>query len=403
MDEFLRYGLKKSNILLPGPDAAMEKWAVVACDQYTSQPEYWDETARIVGEAPSTLHMIVPECRLGDAEPEPETLWRAMQKALDTVLTRAVEGFVLVERQTDNGCRLGLLAAVDLAAYDYAPGATPLIRATEGTVTSRLPARMKVRRGAPLEIPHVLLLADDPKHTLIEPLYARREALPALYDFELMQGGGHIRGWAVTDDRSFAQMDAALSGLLEVSGGFLFAVGDGNHSLAAARACWVEAGKPDDETRYALVEIENLHDPSLVFEPIHRAVFGADCAKLAYDFVLYCRERGMSVVSCAEDKAQMYLLDAPVRIENARNPLPLAILQPFLDEWIAKNPGARIDYIHGRAALDALNCCRIRLTAMDKSALFPAVRIGGALPRKTFSMGEAHEKRYYLECRKLRG
>lgn len=223
-----------------------------------------------------------------------------------------------------------------------------------------------------------------------------------------MAGGGHIRGWAVTDSQSMAALAQALEALYQCGDGFLFAVGDGNHSLAAARACWLElrqnltpAQREIHPARYAMVEIVNLYDPALVFEPIHRAVFGAESGALTHDFILYCRGQGMSVVPCKPERAQLYLLDEPMRIENALNPLPVAILQPFLDQWLADNPQARLDYIHGLDALNALSALRIRLTPMDKRALFPAVRQSGALPRKTFSMGEAQDKRYYLECRAI--
>lgn len=406
-ERFRQYGLGVPRILLPGPEVDPAKWAVVACDQYTAQPEWWKQAEALVGLSPSTLKLIHPEYRLREGEPDARALHEAMRDALDHALTRAVDGFVLVERETTQGARLGLVANVDLEAYDYAPDATPLIRATEGTVVDRLPPRMAVRRKAPLDLTHVMLLADDPGRTLIEPLYAARATLAPLYDFELMQGGGRLRGWAVGPER-FEQLLAALEALHKAADGFLFAVGDGNHSLAAARGCWLElreglseAERANHPARYALVELVNLYDEALAFEPIHRAVFGVDGARLTHDFILYCRARGMSVVPCESERAQLYMLDEPLAIENASNPLAVAILQPFLDAWLKEHPEARIDYIHGADVLDSLAACRIRLMPMDKRALFPAVRAGGALPRKTFSMGEARDKRYYFECRSL--
>ena len=408
MQNFSKYGLTVPRLLLPGTQIDPVRWAVIACDQHTSEPEYWAQVEREVRERPSTLRLIYPECYLHQGRPDIPAIHQRMAQYQEQFLTRTIEGFVLVERQTTRGVRLGLVAAIDLEMYDYTPGAKPLIRSTEGTVVERLPPRMDIRRGAPLELSHVMLLTDDPERTLIEPIYERRDALEKLYDFDLMAGGGHIRGWAVTDSQSMAALAQALEALYQCGDGFLFAVGDGNHSLAAARACWLElrqnltpAQREIHPARYAMVEIVNLYDPALVFEPIHRAVFGAESGALTHDFILYCRGQGMSVVPCKPERAQLYLLDEPMRIENALNPLPVAILQPFLDQWLADNPLARLDYIHGLDALNALSALRIRLTPMDKRALFPAVRQSGALPRKTFSMGEAQDKRYYLECRAI--
>ncbi|MEG2387634.1 MAG: DUF1015 domain-containing protein [Clostridia bacterium] len=409
MNIFSKYGLKKAHILLPDARVDASKWAVVACDQFTSEPEYWQAAEELVGDAPSTLRLVYPECYLAAGKVDAEVVHAQMREYEKSVLTRSVDGFILVERQTSCGPRLGLMVEIDLEQYDFAPGVKPLIRSTEGTVAERLPPRMALRRGASLELPHVMLLADDAKKTLIEPLYARREALRPVYDVELMLGGGRLRGWAVEDAQSLEGIARALEGLYAGADGFLFAVGDGNHSLAAARGCWLEVKKnlrPEETfnhpARYALVELVNLYDPALVFEPIHRAVFGADGAQLTLDFILYCRAQGMSVTPCqAGAPAQLYLLDKPLRIENAKSPLPVAIVQRFLDDWLPAHPGAKLDYIHGLDALSNLNAVRIQLTAMDKAELFPAVRRAGALPRKTFSMGEARDKRYYFEARRI--
>jgi len=269
---------------------------------------------------------------------------------------------------------------------------------------------MKIRLAAPLETPHVLLLVDDPDMTLLEPLYETRKTLRPLYDFDLMLGGGHIQGWAV-EGAALKPASAALSKLYDKCDGLLYAVGDGNHSLATAKASWEAIkGRLSPEqllthpARYALCEIGNLFDPSLVFRPIHRAVFGASGADLSLDFIMWCRGRGVGVAACDEASAQMYLLDAPVRLVNAPDVPPVAILQPFLDEWLAAHPDASVDYIHGADALEALRsqgAAGVKLTAIDKYTLFPGVRTGGSLPLKSFSMGEARDKRYYLECRSL--
>ncbi len=410
MYDFMKLGVSPAPILLPKPPHALDKWAVVACDQFTSEPDYWQRAAECTNGEPSALEMIYPECFLNEGDARIQGIQDAMKRNLREVLARVCNGFVLIERQTTTGNRLGLLAAVDLEQYDFSPKSKSLIRPTEQTIADRIPPRVKIRKGAPLESPHVMLLVDDPHDTLIRPLYDQRAELPPLYDFDLMLDGGRIRGWAVGGQQK-ASVQAALSSLYDVSGGLLFAVGDGNHSLATARQCWLdmrEALSPEDRidhpARYALAEIVNLHDPALVFEPIHRAIFGADNAMLCHDFVMWCRKRGMSVSAADDEHAHMYLLDSPVAIQNSVNPLPVAVLQPFLDEWLDGHPDVSIDYIHGDESLAALaerGACCIRLKAIDKHGLFESVRQGGPLPRKTFSMGEAKDKRYYLECRQL--
>jgi hypothetical protein len=407
--DFTKYALKPGGILLPsGID--LQKWAVIACDQFTSQPDYWAEAQETVGGAPSTLGMIYPEAWLSQGDARIPRIHQAMRQALKGVLAPATDGFVLVARQVSTGVRLGLIAPVDLEKYDYAPGSKALIRPTERTIPERIPPRMKIRLAAPLETPHVLLLVDDPEMTLLEPMYLTREVLRPLYSFDLMLGGGHVDGWAV-EGAALETVEAALSGLYGKCGGFLYAVGDGNHSLATAKACW-EALRPrlspkqieTHPARYALCEIGNLFDPSLIFQPIHRAVFGTSGADLSLDFIMWCRGRGVGVTACDESSAQMYLLDAPVKLVNAPDIPPVAILQPFLDEWLASHPDASVDYIHGSDALESLRlkgAAGVKLTAIDKYTLFPGVHAGGSLPLKSFSMGEARDKRYYLECRAL--
>ncbi|MDL2206205.1 DUF1015 domain-containing protein [Eubacteriales bacterium OttesenSCG-928-N13] len=410
MYDFIKLGVMPTPILLPKAPNALDKWAVVACDQFTSEPEYWQEVTQQVGDEPSTLNIIYPECYLSEGDQRIDRIREAMQDYRSHVLGRVGTGFVLVERQTSCGNRLGLVMAVDLEKYDFSPDSKSPIRATEQTIVERIPPRVKIRKGAPLESPHIMLLVDDPNRSLIEPIYEAREQLQSLYDFDLMMRGGHIRGWLL-DSHAQGKVQKALSDLYDKSGGLLFAVGDGNHSLATARQCWLdmkneltEQDREEHPARYALCEVVNLHDPSLQFEPIHRAIFGADSAQLSHDMVMWCRKNGMSISACDEDHAEMYLLDAPVCIQNSINPLPVAILQPFLDEWLEAHPSASIDYIHGEQALETLTeqgACCIRLKAIDKGSLFESVRKGGPLPRKTFSMGEAQDKRYYLECRSL--
>ena len=407
-----RCGLKMPEILLPGRQYDLKKWAVVACDQFTSQPEYWRRAQEFTLGAPSTLNLIYPEAWLDQGDGRIGAINRAMREYEKTVLTRRFEGFVLVERGVSAGKRLGLVAAVDLEKYDFSRGSASLIRPTEGTILARIPPRVRIRERATLELSHILLLADDPGRTLIEPLYAGRESLEPLYDFELMAGGGRIRGWRIDDEHA---LDGALAGLLEKSDGLLFAVGDGNHSLATARQCWLNLREnltPEQRqthpARWALAESENLHDPALVFEPIHRVIFGARCEELMRDLAGWLAGRGMALSDCAAGEAMFTFTDGetdrPMRMDGLANPLPLTALQPFLDEWLAARPEASIDYIHGEDALRGLakrGASGILLPAMDKRALFESVRRGGPLPRKTFSMGEANEKRYYLEARKI--
>ena len=407
--DFTKYALRPGGILLPqGVD--YRKWAVIACDQFTSQPEYWAEVEALAGDAPSTLKMIYPEAWLSQGDGRIPRIHESMRRALEGVLRPATEGFALVERQVSTGTRLGLVAAVDLEQYDYKSGSKVLIRPTEATIPERIPPRMKIRLAAPLESPHVLLLVDDPGMTLLEPLYEVRAALRPLYDFELMLGGGHVRGWAV-EGAALESVARALDALYAGCGGLLYAVGDGNHSLATAKASWEEikarlspAERETHPARYALCEIGNLFDDSLVFRPIHRAVFGAKGADISLDFIMWCRARGVGVAACDEESAQMYLLDAPVKLVNAPDAPPVQLLQPFLDEWLDSHPEATVDYIHGDDALEGLRqrgAAGIRLTAIDKYTLFPGVNSGGSLPLKSFSMGEARDKRYYLECRAL--
>ena len=410
-----QYGLKAPVILLPNSETEYAKWAVVACDQYTAQPEYWETVGALVGDAPSALHIIYPEARLQEGDARIAHINRAMDHYLAKTLTRRIEGFVLVERQISTGVRLGLMAAVDLEHYDYSAGSTSPIRATEGTILERIPPRVKIRKNAHLESPHVLVLVDDPDQTLIEPLYAARDRFEPLYDFDLMMDGGHIRGW-LADGKAEPGMIAALERLHARAKGLLYAVGDGNHSLATAKACWValkekltEEERANHPARYALVELNNLHDASLVFEPIHRTLAGVWAEALHGALLAWLQGCGMGLMDASEDNAMFTLIGEksrlPLRIEPIDRPLPLSVLQAFLDEYVGNNPGVEIDYVHGddvAAGLAGENQCSILLKPIDKSILFESVRKSGALPRKTFSMGEAHEKRYYLECRAIR-
>ena len=402
--------LHTAEILLPRRGIAPEKWAVVACDQFTAQPEYWRRADALVGDAPSALRLILPEAWLNEGETRIPAIHRAMNAYLadGTLETAVADGFVLVERETAAGVRPGLVVALDLEAYDYNPGSASLIRATEGTVLERVPPRARIRAGAPLELPHVMMLIDDPGETVIEPLLKHRDALRTLYDFELMLGGGHLRGWAVEGADARGVFDA-IDALNAKADGLLYAVGDGNHSLAAARQCWLDlrdALSPEERTnhpaRYALVELVNLACPALVFEPIHRALFGVDPSELMDAYRDALRADGADLGE-GEDLVAFDGAGRTWRFKSAEH--PLARLQAFLDRWLRDHPEARIDYIHGEAALRGLinrpDALGLMPRPFDKSELFDAIRRHGALPRKTFSMGEATEKRYYMEARRI--
>ncbi|MDO4740443.1 MAG: DUF1015 domain-containing protein [Eubacteriales bacterium] len=409
MNIFKDHAVQPACFLLPNDATDLSKWAVVACDQFTSQPEYWEQAGQTAGDAPSTLHMVYPEAWLGQGDGRIGSINRHMLDYARSVLTKPVEGFILIERETSDGLRIGLLGAVDLEQYDFSPASRSAVRPTEDTVTERVPPRVKVRREAVLETGHVLLLADDPMQTLVEPLYAARESMPLLYDFPLMLGGGRIRGWHVRQEW-YPAILSAFEGLRSRGGGLDFAVGDGNHSLATARTCWQELRQTLSEqerlchpARFAMAEINNLHSPAMVFHPIHRALFG-DCAGLMEELEKWLRMGGMDIVPCAREEADLRLNGVSYRLVDPAVPLPVGVLQPFLDEWLLAHPDVKIDYIHGDDVLGQLEeqgATGLWVPAMDKAGLFPSVRVG-PLPRKTFSMGEAPDKRYYLEARRIR-
>ena len=407
-DLFAGIGVVPGTFLLPRPDANWTAWACVACDQYTSEPEYWQRVDTLVGHQPSTLRLILPECDLPAPPERIDAIHAAMRDALNVLHPGVTEGFVLLERTTSTGKRLGLVCCVDLEQYRY-DGAKTLIRPTEETVASRLPARLAVRNGAPLESSHVMLLLDDPQRTVIEPLYARRGQLSPLYDFDLMQQSGHARGWAVTSDADKSAIAAALNRLKDALGAdpLLFAVGDGNHSLATAKSCYEELKKnnpgvdlSNHPARYALVELENIHDPAQVFEPIHRVIFKTEPKKLLKALEDACGgTEGFPVKWYIGEESGTIVLD------KNKGELAVGILQHFLDEYLKSNPG-EIDYIHDDDALIGFakqeNAIGFLLPAMEKSQLFRGVIADGVLPRKTFSMGHSREKRYYLEGRKIK-
>lgn len=401
--------IRRADILLPAENVSPEKWAVVAVDQYTSQPEYWQKVEEIVGDAPSAVKVTLPEVYLKDTQARTERMQKTMREYLKSgvLAERVKDGFILVERTTGTGARIGLMACLDLEKYDFAKGSQSLIRATEGTVIERVPPRVEIRRGAAIELPHVLMLLDDPGKTALEPLYADRDSLEKLYDFELMQQGGHLRGWRVSGE-ALTALENSLDALYDGCEGLFLAVGDGNHSLAAARQYWLElkeslpeAEREEHPARYALVEIENLHSPAIRFEPIHRILTNVDPDGVLAAYEKFLAENGAMI----REGGELTAVYGKNCISYGFDGHPLRMLQEFLDAYLKVHPEAEIDYIHGDDTLmrlaEADNSLGFMPCAFAKADLFPYIRRWGVLPRKTFSMGHANEKRFYFEARKI--
>ena len=408
-----------ADILLPKQSAMSDAWAVCACDQYTGEPAYWAETERIVGEKPSTLRLILPELYLeeNDVTERIAKIQASMQEYLKKdVFDTYSDAMIYIERiQSDGKCRAGLIGKIDLEQYDYTKGSTSLVRATEATVAERIPPRVRIRRGAALELPHIMILLDDAKKTVIEPLSAAKSDMKQVYNTKLMQGGGSIQGWLVPADAQAKLLDAltALGNADNFENGvapLVYAMGDGNHSLATAKAFYEEwkAAHPNEDTtncaaRYALVELVNLHSEALQFEAIHRILNGIDPAKLLADMTAALDLRTDAPAAQAMEiivngsKTTYY-------IHKPTSNLTVGSVQSFLDAWLNAN-GGKIDYIHGADVVAKLaqadGSMGILLPDMQKSELFPTVIKDGALPRKTFSMGHAADKRFYMECRKI--
>jgi len=472
MHTWSEMGLRVPDIMLPKAGTDMEKWAVIACDQYTSEPEYWEKAEEFVGDAPSTLRLMLPEYYLG--KPEEAARTREIRKSMETYLSDGTleelpAGCILVKRispgYSGTRTRYGLVIAVDLEAYDYSKGSTSLIRATEKTIVERIPPRLVIRRGAPVELPHIIILIDDPEKTVIEPLAAKAakaeesfrvncqttqvncqvpgtrqfgevirqfeggSGIRRVYDTDLMLGGGHVVGTFIPAEE-MEEAREAFSNLFDMAGDkygagkeLLMAMGDGNHSLATAKAAWEEIKKglsPEERAnhpaRFALCEIENVHDEGIIFAPIHRVMFGdgkLSGEEIVVKTVEILRKQNKDAHLASDGAGSEGSYEIPVIyggvrktlvIEDPASGLEVGALQNALDVLV-KEDGIRIDYIHGHAAVEQLASDRgnagFLLPSMDKFRLFPAVAKDGALPRKTFSMGHAQEKRYYLEARKL--
>lgn len=468
-------GLQKpfvaADILLPSGMVNLSLWPALACDQFTSQPEYWQKAEALTAGMPSTLHITLPEIYLEqpDTNARIAAIHEVMRVYRDVMFSRAVHGFVYVERTTQSGVRQGLVGAVDLEAYSYAPGAAPPVRPSEHTVPERIPPRLAVRRAAALETPHIMMLIDDAARAVVEPFAAKKEALHPLYDTDLMLGGGHIAGWAVTDAHDIAAIENAVAALgtqavfdskyPEAAGRppLAVAVGDGNHSLATAKAYWEELkptlppeARATHPARWCLAELVNIHSPALLIEPIHRVVFGVPAAQLAEAFCIFtaahgavrCENAADAPIPCltasgnatageetanatlpcpaapggatarenaANTTCQTFRFVGPdgeqtVSIQNAPWPLAVGTADAFLTEFTAQHPAVRVDYIHGAEHVRALagpDAAGLLLPDFAKGDLFRGVALGGVLPKKTFSMGRAEEKRYYLECRAI--
>lgn len=390
--------VKFDSCLLPRSGVDLCKWAVIACDQYTSDRRYWKELENYVGGAPSTLRLICPEVYLADADCRMADITKSAKEYADGVLDE-VPGGVLVKRTTESGERWGLVALIDLDAYSYAPSKAALIRATEGTVPERIPPRLKVRKSCDIELPHVLTLIDDRDKTVVEPLIGTGKKL---YDVQLYGGGGRLEGWQITDT---APVTAALSALEEkttarVGQPLLMLVGDGNHSLATAKALYegykAAGDKRAEKARYALVEIENLWQNGIKFEPIHRVYKGEKAERLALRLKEKFTSGADAEIICGGRRIKIKLPDDAVRAYKE--------VQDALDGFTAEN-GGEIDYIHGEGDLKKICAANdsvgIVMPKIKKDSLFDYVINNGVMPRKTFSMGEAWEKRYYMECRSI--
>jgi hypothetical protein len=433
---FHALGLDIPKIFFPAADVDLTKWAIIACDQYTSDTSYWEDVYSFVGSSPSTLHMIYPECFLEEENPEEriDAINNTMEKYVsDGTICEETPAVYLVRRETHfSPARHGLLVALDLERYDYSKGSASLIRATEGTIIERIPPRKKIRENAILELPHILVLIDDPGHTVIEPLTVRTPEYKKMYQFKLMKNGGAASTFRIDNNDALDGIITALEILASAeaqkekynsNGTFLFAMGDGNHSLATAKAVWEDLKKKggiDTENhpaRYALVEICNIHDPGILFEPIHRALFQA--GNDALDTVLGDRsEYEFNEVQGISDLVEQVKnsKDHVCGIVTAAKKGIVTFLKPEMkavsgsvDAMIAKiaaaAPDSRIDYIHGDAAICKIGSeagnIGIILPSIDKSTFFRTIIEDGVFPRKTFSMGESDEKRFYIESRKI--
>ncbi|MFY9262483.1 MAG: DUF1015 domain-containing protein [Actinomycetaceae bacterium] len=426
-------GVNVPTLLVPKKGVDLNKWSVVACDQFTSQPEYWEAADEFVGDAPSALRLVYPEAYLGEADPQAriDSINATMQQYVDNDLFDIHENTMFLVRRTmaKGHGRWGLILALDLEHYSWEPDSTTLIRATEGTILDRIPPRKVIRQNAALELPHIMVLIDDPDATVIEPLAAKRDSLPEVYDTDLMLDGGHVQAWAITDDADLDQIADALTGLykkLDPANPLLFAMGDGNHSLATAKSIWMDVRETIDESeweghpaRYCLVELENIFDDGLTFEAIHRVMFNTKRADFEAELAKHCASFDVTEVADLDamlealetmpgqtfgygdaDGLAVYTVNAPEVV------LAAATLQRVIDAMLADGTCPEVDYIHGDEVTLELGQrpgnLGFLLSPISKDTFFASMIADGVLPRKTFSMGDAEEKRYYMEARRIK-
>ncbi|MCB9481360.1 MAG: DUF1015 domain-containing protein [Desulfobacteraceae bacterium] len=440
---FNKIALKLPEVYLPSKNTDPEKWSVIACDQYTSHPEYWEKTADFIGDSPSTLNIILPEVFLGSERESLiiENIHSSMNVYLEEqILEKHGPGIFMCERTTSNGKnRKGIICCLDLEHYDYSKDSKSLIRPTEGTIVERIPPRIKVRQSASLETPHIMVLIDDPEKKVIEPLFDL-ENKKKIYDFQLMNNSGKIKGFMTDSEDAVLKMTSSLYSLIEektycskyniqtAKNPLLFAMGDGNHSFATARAFWEkikEENKNNENimnhpARWALVEIVNIHDESIQFEPIHRVLFNIDPEEILSNLKSFFEQRGSNVciskTQVFEDikKIEKNAHEIPfchskgtgvIKITSPKKNLAAGDLEDGLKYISESNKNLKIDYIHGKKHLEELSvkkgCLGFLMPCVPKNSFFKTIIMDGALPRKTFSMGEADDKRFYMECRKI--
>lgn len=426
-----KLGIKSADILLPREGIDLKKWATVACDQYTSEPEYWLDVEKIVADSPSTFRITFPEVYL-EKEGKKERIRNIVKTMEDYieegVFTEYKDSFILVKRTCDGKSRYGLMAALDLDQYDYSKDSRSLIRATEGTILERIPPRKEIRKDAPLELPHIMVLISDEKRSVIEPLKDKMDSLKRIYSTELMKDGGYLEGYLIDSDEDKEMIYQAFESLysaLDKNNPLLFAMGDGNHSLATAKSCWEDMKKglseeerKDSKARYALVEIENIYDEALLFEPIHRVFFNLSMDEFEKEVLKYAKGMTYHREKSIEDMVErinsrdglvfglsvnneLYSLE----VKGSRNVLSASLMQSVIDSLKERN-ACQIDYIHGIDVTVRLsnegNNIGIILPDVDKSSFFETVIKEGSFPRKTFSIGHANEKRYYMEARRIK-
>ncbi|MBO4327247.1 MAG: DUF1015 domain-containing protein [Clostridia bacterium] len=427
--------LKPSDILLPGKSVDLTRWAVVACDQFTQDEAYWKRVSELTKGVPSASHIMLPEIYLSRGKASVSRRIAAINKTMRSYIDGGIfdeykNSLILTKRTFASGLTLtGLIGAIDLEQYDYCKGSGSAVRATEATVLERIPPRVAIREGASLEMPHILILIDDPDDTVIGPLEAKADSKTPVYDFNLMEGGGHVEGFALTKKAEYAPAIDALRrlgdesvfrqryGVPEGTPVLWLAVGDGNHSLASAKALYEKTHDP--LARYALAEVVNIHSPGIVFEPIHRLLLGVNednlvsAARDYFGSSLIISNAGAGGLSGVVNDGDHHAIGFVSKgrqccwqISRSRHLLAVGALQEFIDAYIGSHPETAVDYIHGESETKALarkpGTAAFLLPGMPKSDLFPTVIRYGALPRKTFSMGHAEEKRYYLECRRLK-